>query len=220
MLAVLLVASALADPAGDALGAKVAAAAGNPWAEDRLTFTFVVEAAGAEKARRSHDWQPKAGALKVQGPDGVVVAFSGLHGHDLMAATVDPVASAATWTAVAPGTPPETAAKAWSWFVNDSYWLLAPTKVMDPGVNRTVDEAGRLRLQFDGVGLTPGDVYSLSLDPDTAQVVAWDFVLQSGQEGSFVWSAVQKVGGLTIPTHKVSGDGGFVIRFEGLSAGG
>ncbi len=218
MMLLLWTAVALADPAGDALGREVAAAAGDPWSLSRLRFTFVVESAGTEKVRRSFDWQPQAGVLDVAGPEGVAVHMVGLHDHDLMAAAKDPAAAAAVWAQVAPESPPETAAKAWAWFVNDSYWLLAPTKVMDPGVARTVDEEGRLVLAFDGVGLTPGDTYRLRIDPETKGVTGWDFTLEGGRAGSFAWTAPQQIGPLRLATRKATADDAFVIRFEGLSA--
>ena len=55
-------------------------------------------------------------------------------------------------------------------FINDTYWLLAPWKVFDPGVHRDFDgeKTGPdgalcdvIRLSFDNVGLTPKDVYWL-----------------------------------------------------------
>jgi hypothetical protein len=214
----LAVGLAWADAEGDALGRKVAAAAGELSSVSRLQFTFVVEAEGTVKVRRSFDWSPHAGMLDVVGPDGSTISLSGLHGHDLMEAAKDPAASAGVWQAVAPGVEPERAAKAWAWFVNDSYWLLAPTKVMDPGVVRTVDEEGRLVLGFEGVGLTPGDRYHLRLDPETHAVVGWDFVLEGGREGSFDWSEIQDVGPLHLATRKANPEGSFVIRFEGLAA--
>jgi len=70
-------------------------------------------------------------------------------------------------------------------FVNDAYWLLAPLKVFDPGVNRAYvadsSDAAHdvLHLSFGDVGLTPGDEYWLHVDAETGQLDRWAFHLQS-----------------------------------------
>ena len=74
-------------------------------------------------------------------------------------------------------------------FINDTYWLLMPLKMFDPGVHRTndgerTDSCGHtwdlVKLTFDqGVGLTPGDVYWPWINRDTGIVEEWDMKLQS-----------------------------------------
>lgn len=58
--------------------------------------------------------------------------------------------------------------KAWSNWCNDSFWLLAPFKVFDPGTTRTIvstDEAAHgLMVSYDSGGVTPGDSYLWLLD--------------------------------------------------------
>lgn len=57
--------------------------------------------------------------------------------------------------------------KAWSYWCNDSFWMLAPFKIKDPGTNRTiVKEDGRdnLLVTYSGGGVTPGDSYLWYLD--------------------------------------------------------
>ena len=58
--------------------------------------------------------------------------------------------------------------KAWSYWCNDSFWLVAPYKVFDPGTKRSlVDvEEGAYGLMIDYVsgGVTPGDSYLWILD--------------------------------------------------------
>ena len=82
-------------------------------------------------------------------------------------------------------------------YINDTYWLLAPFKLFDPGVNRAYapdssDEATEaLHLTFGDVGLTPGDQYWLFVDKQTGRLVRWTYVLEGdGPETpprSFVW---------------------------------
>lgn len=206
-----------ADPTGDALARRVLAATGDVYAVSSLTFTFVVQAGETEKARRTHTWDRDAGTVDVRTGD-TTVRIQGLHQLDPSAAVADPEAHAATWAQAAPSATPAAAARAWSAWINDSYWLLAAGKVMDDGVSRSVDAEGRLVLTFDGVGVTPGDRYMLTVDPETDRVVAWDFVLQSGQKGRFLWTDHRAAGPLTLSHHRATEAGDFVIRFEDVSA--
>ena len=208
---------AMADAEGDALARKVAGAAGDPYALTSLDFTVVVTAGEEEKARRSHSWQPQAGTLTVA-MGGSSTRFESLNTTDPTSHVGSPGAHADTWSQVSPGTDPERAAKAWSAFINDSYWLLAASKVLDPGVNRSIDEEGRLVLTFDGVGLTPGDRYMLTVAPDSARVTAWAFELQNGREGQYSWTEHQTAGPLTLSTHRANEAGDFVVRFEDIVA--
>jgi hypothetical protein len=74
-------------------------------------------------------------------------------------------------------------------FINDTFWLLMPLKMFDPGVHRTyegerTDSCGHtwdlVKLTFDqATGLTPGDVYWPWINRDTGVVEEWDMKLQS-----------------------------------------
>lgn len=59
-------------------------------------------------------------------------------------------------------------AKAWSNWCNDSFWLIAPFKMMDPGTSREIIEleGGRqgIKVTYGGGGVTPGDTYLWELD--------------------------------------------------------
>ncbi|MEM6794202.1 MAG: DUF6503 family protein [Acidobacteriota bacterium] len=73
--------------------------------------------------------------------------------------------------------------RAW---INDTYWLTMPYKLLDPGVNlsydgeETLDGAtyDKLKLTFEGVGLTPGDTYWAYIDRESGLMGRWAYSLQ------------------------------------------
>lgn len=81
----------------------------------------------------------------------------------------------------------ENAYGAW---VNDTYWLLMPMKLLDPGVHlayegtESVDgrEHDVLLLTFGEVGLTPGDRYWAYVDRESDLMTRWAYRLQSQAE--------------------------------------
>lgn len=58
--------------------------------------------------------------------------------------------------------------KAWGYFCNDSFWLAAPFKVLDPGTERSIvkneDGSQSLMVHYTSGGTTPGDRYLWHLD--------------------------------------------------------
>ena len=58
--------------------------------------------------------------------------------------------------------------KAWSYWCNDSFWLIAPFKIFDPGTERSlvdVEEGDHgLMIEYKSGGVTPGDSYLWILD--------------------------------------------------------
>src|SRR6185436_20813973 len=113
-------------------------------------------------------------------------------------------------------------------WINDSYWLMLPLKLLDPGVVRTREEDrpwnGKtyqvLRLEFQKVGLTPGDRYWLFIDPKTARIERWEMVLEGQKppaEG-FAFVDYQPIGPLALPLDHVSDDQKEHIKLEGVEA--
>ncbi|MDA8019152.1 MAG: hypothetical protein MPN21_17065 [Thermoanaerobaculia bacterium] len=76
---------------------------------------------------------------------------------------------------------------AWSAWINDVYWLLMPLKLRDPGVHLTsegteeIDGTNyqKVKLTFDGVGLTPGDTYWAWFEPKTGLMRRWAYHLEN-----------------------------------------
>lgn len=64
-------------------------------------------------------------------------------------------------------TPKKIVKRAWNIFNNDSFWLVAPHKLYDDGVIRTIemiDDKEALRVTYTSGGTTPGDAYVWILD--------------------------------------------------------
>jgi hypothetical protein len=214
-IALSLVAPARAQSsAADALTARVSAAAGDPNAVGELRFTFVVARDGAEVVRRSHRWRPTEGIVEVSAGSDTVRITTG--GADPSPWTADPAAHASEWAVAAPGVAPEAAAAAWTQFINDSFWLLAPAKLSQPGALRELD-GDVLVVRYESGGVTPGDLYRLTIDPSTALVTRWEYVLGSGREGHANWSDYETFGPLTLSLRRTSDDGSFVITFEDVA---
>ena len=196
----LILALVISSPADD-LARAVVEAAGDPYAEDVLRFTFVVRDGDVERLLRAHVWCPKKDVVEVT-----------TAGRSVRISLDDRRALDGTSSA-------EDAKKAYAAFINDGYWLLAPSKLMDEGVRRRMTESGELAISFDGVGLTPGDVYRFTVEED-GRVSRWSFVLQGGGRGAFSWEDYRKVGGLDLAqTHRAEGSDR-VIALKNLSAAG
>ncbi|MFT5640917.1 MAG: hypothetical protein ACI9A7_001015 [Cyclobacteriaceae bacterium] len=57
--------------------------------------------------------------------------------------------------------------QAWEFFANDSFWLVAPYKVFDPGTTRQMvpmENGNGLLITYTSGGVTPGDSYLWMLD--------------------------------------------------------
>lgn len=175
------------------------ASGGEQWGNvGEMRFTFVVEQDGKQLIAAEHHWDIVAGTDHVKWKD--------------KEATVNLAASADD----------ENSQAAYARWVNDSYWLLAPLKVLDSGV-KLAHEGTRelqgvacetLRLSFEQVGLTPSDQYVLYIDPATSLVRAWDYIPKEGAPMHSTWENYETFGGLRLATmHNFAGK---VIRFANV----
>jgi hypothetical protein len=88
----------------------------------------------------------------------------------------------------------ELSKKAYARWINDTFWLILPLKLFDPGTKLEMVEQREwngekhqvLMLSFDDVGLTPGDVYWLYVNTEANRIVRWEMLLQGEKEAEGV----------------------------------
>lgn len=69
-------------------------------------------------------------------------------------------------------------------WINDSYWLIMPYKLQDPGVKMTYlgmektedqQDAYKIQLTFESVGVTPQNKYWIYISPQSGLVIQWSY---------------------------------------------
>lgn len=97
-----------------------------------------------------------------------------------------------------------------NWWINDSYWLVMPWKLQDPGVTLTYVKtetltdgklADVLQLTFDSVGVTPENKYLLYVDQETHLIKQWAFFKNfNDPKPKFTrpWDNYQKLGDILL----------------------
>jgi len=214
------------DAKADAVGRELIAAMGGEaaWEKARqFQFDFVVVKEGQEVARFSHAWDRYTGDYRVTGVDKAGAPYAvyfNVNTKDGKAFVND-----------VPASPEESAKRvegAYGRFINDTYWLLAPWKIFDPGVSLAYDGekpcpgggvCDVLKLSFDNVGLTPKDVYWIWVARDGRQMRQWQYVLGGASEPptTAAWNDWRKLGGVMLSLEKPMAGEPFVIRFDKVS---
>jgi hypothetical protein len=185
-------------------------------------FDFTVVRSGKKVASFSHSWDRWTGRYRVEGEDA--------HGVPWKAWFNVNTREGDYWVNGA-RTEGEARAKgledAYGRFINDTYWLLAPWKIFDPGVHleyvgEVKDDRGRacdeIKLSFDNVGLTPKDVYWMDVDKSSHLMDEWKFVLNGGTDPPTLveWNDWRKFGGISLSVSKPILGKPAEIRFENL----
>lgn len=195
-------------PNPERLAKKVINAMGGRKALDEmrfLGFDFVVRQGAQTQTRRSHLWDRYEGRCRVEATVDDTPMIYLFNTNDLSSGTVFEGARGGGRPAT-----PEEIQRAYAWHINDTYWLLSATKLLDPGTNLRYDgeytienvNCPTLELSFDpGVGLTPQDRYWFHLDPETWRPRAWSFVLKGKDVPPTVayWSRWEPAGDLLLP---------------------
>ena len=204
--------TAASDPKAVAIADQVMTALGGPkaWEGTRfLRFDFAVDREGKALFSRSHTWDKWNGRYRLESTtkkgDPLVVLMN-LNTKDGDA-----------WLKGKKLEGEEEKmklAEAFGAWTNDTYWLLMPYKLRDPGVNLALageaKEDGKtwdkLLLSFDNVGLTPKDKYWVYVNRGTGLVDRWDFVLKGEKKppSTFTWEGWKAYGKIQLPNDHVS----------------
>lgn len=182
------------DTAADSLAMRTYEAIGGPEAWQRLPglrFDFAIERGGERNLVAKHLWNRETGDYRLERTteDGMEVILFNVDTREGSAfrdgEALDDEATADALEA------------AYQRYINDTYWLKAPAKLFDEGVNRSVaaDSASAdydvLHLTFGDVGLTPDDRYWLYISTETDLVERWAFILQNNPDADpsfFTWT--------------------------------
>ena len=211
-------AAALADEVMTALGGRDA------WKKTRyLRFDFAVERDGKTVFSRAHTWDKWTGRYRLEGKDKEGRAFVSVLNLNSK--------EGSAWRDGKPLAGDEQKKQlddAYASWVNDSYWLVMPYKMKDPGVRLAYagEEKGegaewdKLLLSFDNVGLTPKDRYWVWVNRKTRLVDRWDFILDGGKgpASTFLWKGWRAYGGIQLAPERVDPNKGTRIFFPVLEA--
>lgn len=196
-----------ADVAPDDASVKLAnkiveASGGDVWPTvKRIRFTFNVESDGELRLSARHDWDVTTGVDTVTIGDRTISC----NVYETGERDIDQTEAFKRWT-------------------NDSYWLLMPLKLRDPGVkfsplvsSRDMPPSrGRMTMSFEGVGLTPNDQYDLSIDLRNNRIDHWVYRPNEERASGFTWENYQDFNGLILATERKSDDGQRRIFFTDI----
>lgn len=201
-------AEAASDPKAVALADEVMRALGGRERWDALPglrWTFGSSMNDTVRASRRHAWNKHTGWHRVEGRTAAGDAYVFIHNLN--------TGEGRAWmngAAVEGDSLKNLLERAKALWVNDTYWLLMPYKLGDPGVTLALDGEhrdgarawDRLALSFAGVGLTPGDRYWVYVNRATKRIERWDMVLQGSAPPprTYTWEGWEQHGGLWFPT--------------------
>ncbi|MBL8863204.1 MAG: hypothetical protein JNK02_14505 [Planctomycetes bacterium] len=176
------------------------------WDETRVVaWTFF--------GRRNHVWDKSSGDYRLE--EGSKVVLMNLESG--VGRVFDGGVELADPAAVA-----QELARAKSVWINDSYWLVMPYKLFDPGV-RLFDageeereggaKADVLRVEFEDVGDTPDNAYEVLVDRQTKLVTGWRYFQRRDDPAPRIetpWAGWQRFGGILLsgdrgPQREISG---------------
>ncbi|HYJ32106.1 MAG TPA: DUF6503 family protein [Candidatus Binatia bacterium] len=187
-------------------------------------FDFVVVQQGKEVARFQHWWDKRNGRCRVQGPDDkgrtvtAIFTLKDKKGKSFTDGIVD--------------TDPTNIANivqmGYERWVNDTYWIIMPFKLRDPGTHLKYVRLKRLggkdydvlQLSFDrGVGLTSGDRYTLYVNRSTHLLDKWDMMLEGKKPppATSTWEQWTPIGPVKLAlNHRLQGKP-VEIRFDNVA---
>lgn len=156
--------------------------------------------------RRTHTWDRETGDLRIEDGDRVVLMNVRTRAGRVFDKGVE---------ITDPGAKGEALETGYAQWINDSYWLLMPYKMLDPGVNLVYEDesalpdgrpADRLGLTFEpGTGLTPANRYDVWVARDTGLVERWAYYADAADaEPKFTlpWAGWKRCGKVLLSTDR------------------
>ncbi len=214
------------DNAADSLAFSVTEGVGGLDVWDQLPgieWEWAVIRDSIEVVRTRHVWDKKGDRVRVEWPGGQDSMWVAVYSPSTFDKEAPVGTVALNGTAVEGTEANERLLEADGRFVNDGYWLLAPIKVLDPGVRRDLADGplgDRLALSFDNVGLTPGDRYWIDVEPETRSMTGWSYILEGSDEPEKRWTWTEPIqlttdaGTMTLSRMKVAEDEQTIILTE------
>jgi hypothetical protein len=226
LILMLLAAGALAEErsADEVARRAIDILAGPAWEKGRyIAFTFNVDRDGKLAASYPQRWDRRTGDYRVSGknrqgvPVEVIMNVNSRKGRALENGI--------------PVTDPQKLADdltfGYQRFKHDTFWLLMPLTMFDPGVRRTYegersDSCGHTwdLVKLAGAGDTPGDVYWVWVNRDTGMVDEWDMKVQGTKPEDrpveVMFHDVRRVAGILLSTRREIRGAGQMVRFDEL----
>lgn len=215
------------DPRAVAIADKVMEALGGAgrWNALRgLRWTFGVTVNDTVRFTRRHAWDRHEGLHRVEGENRQGQPFCVIQDLD-----------DGTGKAWVDGTPIEgdSLAKLIDYgravWTNDTYWMLMPYKLRDPGVTLKYEGEtkdgdtvyDKVALSFLDVGMTPGDRYWVFVNRANNRIEKWEMILEGREPPpvAYTWAGWQQHGGLWFPSeHRTGARNVFTRDVEALDA--
>ena len=184
-----LVATLLADKVMNAMGGRQA------WDNTKyLKWNFF--------GRRTHLWNKHTGDIRIESPDSELTIMMNIN-------TEEGKVMMAGEELTNPDSLSKYLNRGKRIWINDSYWLVMPFKLKDSGVTLTYQRedttflgtrADVIRMSFEGVGVTPENIYDVWVDFDTKLVTQWAYYqsIDSTEPRVFPWLDYQKFGDILL----------------------
>jgi hypothetical protein len=197
-----------------------------------LRFDWAVERDGVEAARAQHLWDRRDGRYRVE--------WKTREGQTMLALFDVDTRAGRVWVDGVEASGDDAKKhleRAYGRYINDTYWLLMPWKLSDPGVH--VETAGErsadgktfdiLHIWFDQVGLTPGDQYWAFVDRQSGLMDRWAYFLEGDHKEKgepsldkatmWMWADWRKMDGVMLSCDRrmVGGEGARRIHFPVLA---
>lgn len=191
-------AQADADPKAREIAERVARSMGGWDAWERTRFVTWRFFGG-----RAHAWDKRTGEWRLDDGERTVLMDVGTRAGRVFEKGVEVTDAAGRAAALE---------KAYAVWVNDSYWVFMPWKLLDPGVvlrylGATTLESGNtaqlLELTFEGVGLTPRNRYVVAVGDESGLVEQWSYFADANDaEPKFTlpWSGWERRGAILVCT--------------------